>query len=150
MEYRAIAPAEAKEQALRLLKNTLGRSVTLATIGAEGYPDLRPLALCAHDGLDSLWFGTARTTRKVAQLKDNPHCTVHVLGEEGGMEFRLFGSMKLLNDSASRRRIWQDEFLRYFPDGVDSPELLVLQLVAVRGEYRAFTEMGPVIGEFSL
>ena len=150
MQYREIPSEEVKIQALRLLKRTNGRTVTMATWGADGYPDLRPLMLCGHDGLETLWFGTALATRKAAQLGLDPKCTIHGLSEDGGMEFRLFGTVQLLTDAASRRRIWQDGFLQYFPDGVDSPALGVLRFTSVRGEYRAFSETGPGMGTFSL
>lgn len=150
MQYREISSEEAKTQALNLLQRTGCRTVTMATWGADGYPDLRPLMLCGHDGLETLWFGTALATRKTAQLGLNPKCTIHGLSEDGGTEFRLSGTVELLSDAASRRRIWQDGFLQYFPDGVDSPALVVLRFNPVRGEYREFTEAGPGIGTFLL
>lgn len=150
MQYREFPSEEARAQALNLLKRTDCRTVNMATWGADGYPDLRPLMLCAHDGLETLWFGTALATRKTAQLKLNPKCAIHGLSEDGSTEFRLFGTVEQLSDAASRRRIWQEGFLQYFPDGVDSPALVVLRFNPVRGEYRAFTETGPAIGIFSV
>ena len=150
MRYHDILPEQAKAHALRLVGLTINQTVTLGTFSADGFPNLRPLVLCAHDGLDALWFGTSLATGKVAEIKSNPKCVIAGAGAEKGGEFRLFGTMHLLSDSASRRRIWQDAFLWYFPDGVDSPDLVVMQFVPVRGEYRSQDAGGLGMGAFSL
>lgn len=150
MQYTEISPEEAKAHTLRLLKLATGHTLNLATLAMDGYPDLRSLVLCAHDGLDALWFGTSTKTSKVAQLKHSHKSAVLGLGTENGGEFRLYGETEMHSDSASRRRVWQDGFLRYFPDGVDSPDFVVLKLIPARGEYRAQTETSLIKGEFCL
>ena len=135
MDTPKLAPADAKVAALKALESLMPPFISLATLGPDGSPDLRMMALAARDGIGTLWFGTSTESKKFAQLKTDPRAVVFGYDASSMREFRLFGKIELLNDPASRRKIWHDDFLGYFPDGVDSPNLVVLKLTVERGEY---------------
>ena len=50
-------------------------------------------------------------------------------------EFRLFGKVELLSDAASRRKVWRDDFIEHFPNGVDCPTMVVLRFETDHGMY---------------
>ena len=134
---------EAKSRILQLLeKNPF---VSLATFGANDWPDVRVLLVAAKDSTDSIWFATSTESAKIAQLQQNPKATIYGYDLEAMTEFRLFGNVKLLSDSASRQKIWQDDFLQYFPDGIDSPEMIVLRFDTDHGVYDSY---GRELGNF--
>ena len=111
--------------------------VSFATFG-DTYPDIRVLAVSAKDGVDTIWFATSTESGKIAQLRKNPKAALYGY-EAGGMtemrEFRLFGTVELLTDSASRRKIWHDDYIQHFPDGIDSPTMIVLRFHTESGVY---------------
>lgn len=66
-------------------------------------------------------------------MKANPKVALYGFHAESMAEFRLFGTVELLTDAASRQRVWKEEYKEYWPEGIDSPDLLVLKFTTVRG-----------------
>jgi general stress protein 26 len=145
MESKTLTAAETKARILQVIeKNPF---ISLATFGTDGYPDVRMLVVAAKDDADSLWFATGTESNKIAQLRNNPKAAIYgyTVETETGCEykeFRQFGSVELLNDSVSRRKVWQGDFIQHFPDGVDSPSMIVLHFKADRGMYDNYKESG--------
>lgn len=138
MDTKLLTSAEAKEKSAQVLQQL--PFVSMATLGTDGFPDLRMMAVAARDGMETLWFGTSTDAKKVTQLKANPNAVIYGYHPETMREFRIFGKIELLNDSASRKKIWHDDFLQYFPEGVDSPTLVVLRFDVDHGEYASYGE----------
>jgi len=143
MNPTVLAANEAKSRVLQILeKNPF---VSLATFGDNDWPDVRVLLVAAKDGVDSIWFATGTESAKIAQLQKNPKAAIYGFDMEAMTEFRLFGTVELLSDAASRRKIWRDDFIQYFPDGVDSPTMIVLRFDTDHGVYDSY---GREIGKF--
>jgi pyridoxamine 5'-phosphate oxidase len=68
------------------------RTVILGSVTKEGVPELRTLASFANDGL-VVYLSTSKTSRKVGQLKDNPHATL--LFQHEGQEIPQFRNVAL-------------------------------------------------------
>ena len=129
---------ETKSRILQMLEKE--SFVHLATFGSDGYPDIRVLLVAAKDGVDSIWFATGTESNKIAQLQKNPKAALYGYDSEKMAEFRLFGSVELLSDSASRRKIWREDFIQHFPDGVDSPTMIVLRFKTEHGMYDSYVQ----------
>ncbi len=138
MNTATLTALEAKAAALKALESI--PFLSFGTIGLDGWPNLRMLAVAAKDDIDVLWFATATTEKKVAELKANPKTVVYGYDPQSMKEFRLFGNVELLADAASRRKVWCDDFLQYFPEGVDSPTMIVLKFVTDHGQYASYGE----------
>jgi len=141
MDPIVLDAADAKSHILQMLeKNPF---VSFATFGANDWPNVRVLLVAAKDGVDSIWFATATESSKIAQLRKNPKAAIYGYDMEAMAEFRLFGKVELLSDSASRRKIWRDDFIQHFPDGIDSPTMIVLRFDTDHGVYDSYgREMG--------
>ena len=132
MNPTILDPAEAKAKVLQMLEKS--PFVSFATFG-DAYPDVRVLLVAAKDGVDSIWFATSTDSGKIAQLNKNPKAAIYGYDMQAMKEFRLFGSVELLSDSAARQKIWQDDFIQHFPDGIDSPTMIVLRFNTEMGVY---------------
>jgi general stress protein 26 len=108
--------------------------VSFATFG-DTYPDVRVLLVAAKDGVDSIWFATETESSKISQLRKNPNAAIYAYDMERMTEFRLFGKVELLNDATARQKVWQDDFLQHWPDGIDSPAMTVLRFNTESGVY---------------
>ena len=143
MNPETLDVVETKSRILQMLeKNPF---VSLATFGADGWPDVRVLLVAANDETDSIWFATETESPKIVQLQKNPKAAIYAYDMEAMTEFRLYGSVELLSDSASRRKIWRDDFVQHFPDGVDSPTMIVLRFHTDHGTYNSY---GKAVGKF--
>ena len=143
MEPKILDVTETKSRIMLILEKE--EFVSLATFGTDGYPDVRVLLVAAKDGVDAIWFATETTSGKIAQLRKNPKAALYGYDREKMMEFRLFGSVELLTDAESRRKIWKDDFFLHFPGGVDSPNMIILRFNTEHGFYDRY---GGEIGKF--
>ena len=136
MNPQILDAAETQSRVLHMLeKNPF---VSFASFGTANYPDVRMLLVAAQDGVDSIWFATATESKKIVQLRKNPNATLYGCDTETMTEFRLFGHVELLNDSAARQKIWRDDFIEHFPDGIDSPTMIVLHFHTDHGVYENY------------
>jgi len=132
MSPKILDSAEAKARVLAMFEKS--PFVSFATFG-DSYPDIRVLLVAAKDGVDAIWFATGTTSGKIAQLQKNPKAALYGYDMETMTEFRLFGTVELLSDSASRRKVWRDDFTQHWPDGIDSPNMIVLCFKTEHGVY---------------
>ena len=136
MEPRILDTTETKSRILQMLGKEM--FVSLATFGTDGYPDVRVLLVAAKDGVETIWFATETTSGKIAQLRQNPKVAIYGHDMESMTEFRLFGNVELLTDAAARQKIWRDDFVQHFPDGVDAPNMIVLRFNTDHGTYDSY------------
>jgi general stress protein 26 len=137
MNPKNLDPAEAKSRVLQMLEKS--PFVSFATFG-DAHPDVRVLLIAAKDGVDSIWFATSTDSAKIAQLRKNPNAAIYGYDMEGMTEFRLFGKVELLNDATARKKVWQDDFFQHWPDGIDSPTMIVLRFNTESGVYEDYAK----------
>jgi general stress protein 26 len=138
MSLTILDSAETKLRVIQILEKK--PFVSFATFG-ETYLDVRMLVVAAKDGTDSLWVATSTESGKIAQLRKNPKAALY--GYDGETmtelrEFRLFGTVELLSDSAARKKIWHDDYIQHFPDDIDSPTMIVLRFNTDHGMYENY------------
>lgn len=133
MQITKISPEEAERAALKLLEKTC--PLMVGTIGKDGGPNVRYLVVGAFDGLETVWFSTSAGSEKVAEIKADPRAVLYGSHPETMSEFRLFGTVELLTDMESRKRVWKEEYKQYWPDGIESPDIMVLKFSTRRGCY---------------
>lgn len=122
------------DEAKRLL--TPDKAVFLITVGEDGRPDARAMAVARADGLKTAWMMTGKSSDKVRQLSKTPECMLYATDLEDTqsyMELRLWGKLEVLDDAGSKAQIWRDDYACYFPGGQDDPNLCVLKFTAESG-----------------
>jgi general stress protein 26 len=107
----------------------------LGTNGDEGFPNIKAMLKFANEGLAVLWFSTNTSSRRVAQMGRDQRVCVYFLDQERFEGLMLLGMVELLQDHASRQRLWSDGCLKYYPLGVDDPDYTVLRFCAQRANY---------------
>ena len=140
MEPKTLDATEAKARILQMLDKEM--FVSLATFGMDDYPDVRVLVVSANDGVETIWFSTGTDSSKIAQLRKNPKAAIYGYDMEAMVEFRLFGTVELLSDAASRRKVWKDDYTQHWPDGVDSPDMIVLRFNTDHGVFDSYSQSG--------
>jgi general stress protein 26 len=107
----------------------------LATNGDDGHPNVRAMIKMENEGLETVWFSTNTSSRKVAQLRENPRACVYFVDFSKWMGLMLVGTIEVLQDPESRRRLWREGYEKYYPAGVDDPDYSVLRFSAQWGRY---------------
>ena len=95
----------------------------MATIGADGAPDVVPVHPCWEG--DTLWMMVGRTSVKARNLATNPNVALHWQVTEVGDGVELWGTATVHDDVETKRRLWTGVFdydLDVFaPDGPETP-----------------------------
>ncbi len=126
-----------REEAIRESQALVERSliVMLGTNGDDGYPNIKAMIKCEHKGLETFWFSTNTSSRRVAQLKRDPKACVYFVDFDRWKGLMLVGTVEILQDIGSRQRLWQEGDEKYYPLGVTDPDYTVLRFTATRGNY---------------
>jgi general stress protein 26 len=89
------------------------------------------------------WFFSNGDTRKIRQLEADPTVMLDFSGEKDWVSLR--GTAKLhRDDKALFEKHWSKDIDRWFPDGVDTPGLVLIQVSANEAELFGATGEGIV------
>jgi len=107
----------------------------IATVGADGEPDVVPVHPC-WDG-ETLWTMLGTTSVKARNIADNPKVALHWQVTENGDGVEVWGTGEVFTDLETKRRLWSGVFdydLNAFaPGGPDnSPDTAFLAVTPTR------------------
>lgn len=108
----------------------------IAYIDGEGYPITKAmLKPRERNGIKEFWFTTNTSSNKVKFFRENPKASIYFVDKRFFRGVSLIGSVEVLEDGESKRRIWLEGDTMYYPLGVDDPDYCVLKFTAVKGRY---------------
>lgn len=123
----------ALEQSLALVNNA--QIALLTTYGAKGFPVTRAMLKMENEGLETIWFSTNTSSKKVTQLRINPKASVYFFDSQTYSGVLLLGTVEILQDAESRTRLWRPGFEKYYPQGKNDPDYTVIRFNAHHGTY---------------
>jgi len=85
----------------------------MATVGADGKPDVVPVHPCWEGGV--LWVMCGTTSVKARNLAANPNVALHWQVTEKGDGLEVWGTAEVYDDLDTKRRLWNGVF-DYDPD----------------------------------
>ena len=107
---------------LREFASALSPWAHLATVGADGHPDVVPIHPC-WDG-DTLWSMVGTGSVKARNVAANPNVALHWQVTASGDGVELWGTATVHDDLDTKRRLWKgvfdydlDQFAPGGPDG---------------------------------
>jgi general stress protein 26 len=107
----------------------------LGTKGDDGYPNIKAMIKVENQGLKTIWFSTNTSSKRVAQLLHDPKACVYFVDFDQWKGLMLVGTVEVLQDAESRKRLWTEGDERYYPLGVTDPDYSVLRFTAKWGNY---------------
>lgn len=120
-----IAPICAQEQkrwtrnelisAAREIMNTT-RYCALITVDSRNRTHARTMDAFAPDEQMIVWLATNPNSRKVAEIRRNPHVTLYYFDPDNRTYVTLHGLAKLVYDPAEKARHWKDEWKTFYPN----------------------------------
>jgi general stress protein 26 len=124
---------EASQKAAALVDRS--KIALLGTNGDNGYPQIKAMLVPDHEGIKRIWFSTNTSSRRVGQLRRDPKACVYFVDFQIWQGLMLVGTMEILQDADSRRRLWHPGDEQYYPQGVADPDYTVLRFTAQWGNY---------------
>ncbi len=95
---------------------TTTRYCALITTDNHGRPNARTMDAFAPDEKMVVWLATNPLSRKVAEIRRNPHVTLYYFDRENQAYVTLHGIARLINDKNEKARHWKDEWKAFYPD----------------------------------
>ena len=109
--------------------------VMIGSNDPAGYPNIKAMFKMETEGLKTVWLSTNTSSKRVAQFLKDPKACLYFVDTENFKGLMLTGEMEVLDDLASRQRMWRDGAEIYYPLGVTDPDYAVLRFTARSGNY---------------
>lgn len=107
----------------------------LTTVDARGQLHSRPMATQAVAGDGFLWFFAAQHSTKIDEIR-NLHQVNLAYSDPAKMRYvSVSGSCELVRSRPIAEELWKDEYKRWFPGGLDDPDLILLKVTVNAAEF---------------
>ncbi len=116
----------------------------LTTKTSRGLVTSRPMSNngdVEYDG--NSWFFTFDKSRTVKDISENPQVNLGFNGPKD-LFISLTGKAKLVRSKATMAEHWLDELNRWFPQGIDTPGIIMIHVKANRIKFWQREEEGEV------
>jgi len=104
----------------------------------DGFPVTRAmLKPRERHGLREFYFTTNTSSAKVRALRENPKVSIYFADRRFFRGLSLAGTAGILEDAATKERIWRDGDEQYYPLGVTDPDYCVVRVSVRKIRYYA-------------
>jgi len=102
----------------------------VASINAEGFPQVKAMMVLEHESLATHYFSTNTSSNRVSQFRNNPKASVYYCNEAAFKGALFTGTVEVLTDHATKARFWSDGCEIYYPKGVDDEDYCIYRFTA--------------------
>ena len=86
-------------------------------------------------GLREFYFTTNTSSEKVSALRNNPKASIYFVDRRFFRGVSLAGMAEILEDAATKERIWRDGDEQYYSKGVTDPDYCVIKITVQKIRY---------------
>lgn len=120
-------------KSLELVKKS--KIAMLGTVDEQENPNIKAMLNLEVEDLKKIWFSTNTSSKRVFQLLKNNKACVYYVDEDNFMGLMLVGTVEVLQDVDSRKKLWFDGCEKYYPKGINDPDYSVLCFTADRANF---------------
>ena len=107
----------------------------LTTIRSNGSLHSCPMATAEVHGDGALWFFSGNKSEKVEAIKSDPRVNLAYSDSSGQRYVSITGNAEPLRDHVKAKELWSPLYERWFPKGLDDPNLILLRIHVRDAEY---------------
>jgi general stress protein 26 len=107
----------------------------LTTEEPDGSLRSRPIETLQMDSEGRLWFFTALSSGKVAEIDQHRKVNLSYANIDKQRYVSVCGSARLFRDRDKMRELWTPWIEPWFPDGLADPDLALLEITVSEAEY---------------
>ena len=122
---------EGTKKVAELVKDA--RISMFTTVDAEGHLVSRPMGLQEVEFDGDLWFFADERSDTVSEVTANPK--VNVSFSSGDAWVSVTGDCQVVRDRAKSKELWNSFVEAWFPDGPDTPGVILLKVHAHAAQY---------------
>lgn len=124
---------EAQTKLVELIQDA--KICMLTTMDESGNHIARPMGMQDVEFDGDLWFFTLFSSRKAAQIQANPAVGVTFSDQKNNSWVSISGMAELVDDRDKAEELWNPFLKAWFPDGIDTPGLILIKVTAQGAEY---------------
>jgi general stress protein 26 len=99
------------------------------TFSQDGGMYARPMSNNRKVEFDGdVWFFSGLDTRKMAEIEANPHVHLSYVDPKSMVFVSMSGKVKIVKDKAKKRELWDKELERWFKEGPDGDDVVLLKV----------------------
>ncbi len=95
------------------------RFCALVTIDSTGSPHVRTMDPFQPDENMIIWLGTKPKSRKVQEIRNNPHVALYYSDDKKDGYVSIIGTASIVDDKEEKDAHWKNEWDRFYPDKED-------------------------------
>jgi general stress protein 26 len=132
----AVAQAPSRAEIIAASQDIMVKAhfCTFITIGRDGQPQARIVDALAPGDDFVIWFATNPLTRKVAEIRQNPHVTFSCFDATTSSYITVLGRAALVSDPAEKKTHWKMDWAPIYPNGPASMDVVLIQIMPTRLE----------------
>lgn len=111
------------------------RVAMLTTVEEDGSLRSRPMATQKEEFDGELWFFTSDETSKVGEIRKDRRVNLSYADPDDNRYVSLSGTARVVRDKEKARELWNPALKAWFPQGVDEPDLVLLDVRVEKAEY---------------
>lgn len=125
-----------RQEAVKKLNDLIeGIEVAMLTTNDGGTLRSRPMQTQDFEFDGDLWFFTSSETHKTEELERDNRVNVSYAAPDDNTYVSVSGRGSIVKDKAKIDEYWSDIYKAWFPEGKDSPDLVLLKISVEQAEY---------------
>lgn len=124
--YDSLHGVEAVEKLQDIVKH---QSLCMFHTGLqEEHCETRPMAIQLADDMGRLWLFSGRSSQKNADIAEDPRVMLTIAEPARSQFLVVHGLATIVDDRDKKQELWNNLAKAWFPQGVDDPELTLLNV----------------------
>jgi general stress protein 26 len=111
------------------------RTAMLTTLDHDGELRSRPMASQDVEFDGTLWFFTKAESAKVHEIDREHHVNLAYVNPDKQIYVSVSGLARLTRNKQKAKELWSPMHLAWFPEGIDDPDLALLEVQVTKAEY---------------
>lgn len=107
----------------------------LTTVDQDGSLHSRPMATQQAPFDGDLWFFTDGRSAKIDEVQNEQRVNVSYANPDDSRYVSVSGRAVLIRDQKKARELWNPIYKAWFPEGLDDPNLALLNVSVEKAEY---------------
>jgi general stress protein 26 len=108
---------------------------TLTTIRPDGRLHSCPMTTAEVHGDGALWFFSANKSEKVEAIKSDRRVNLAYADAGSQRYVSITGDAEPVRDHLKAKELWTSAYEKWFPKGLDDPNLILLRIQVREAEY---------------
>lgn len=127
---------DTRQESIKKLNDLIeGIDFAMLTTIDSGVLRSRPMSTQDFEFNGDLWFFTSSKTHKIEEIEKDNRVNVSYAAPDDNTYVSVSGTAEVVKDQAKIDEYWNEILRAWFPEGKDTPDLILLKIEVEQAEY---------------